>query len=430
MIDATHNAILCRYGEIALKGNNRSTFERALVTGMKRVLSGIEDLRYIRERGRILLHRKNFTAFTAAHENLIAEGLHRVFGLQSYSMGYMVESNLEAIEKIIGDTLPQHYGQELQAGNGPVTYRMRARRANKFFPLRSQELEIHFADLLLPQYDNLKLDLDNATISIGVEVRENWTFVHYGKIPGPGGLPVGASAPVLVLLSGGIDSPGAAYLAMKRGSHTNFLTFHSAPYTPPETIDKVCGIVQVINRFQKPGLLLACNLVAAQKIIRDRTTEKYRTVLYRRLMMRVASRLATEIGDRALVTGDCLAQVASQTVQNLEVINNATDRLILRPLIGYDKTESMALARRVGTLKLSEIQCADSCTVFAPSNPATNATLNVIHKQESRMDTDELLELALAGVTVINPTNVETSPFRFNRTKETQLTSAASPPTS
>jgi len=426
MSDARHNAILCRYGEIALKGNNRGTFERALVTALKRALSDIEDLRYIRERGRILLHRKSFATFTAAHDDLVAEGLRQVFGLQSYSLGYMVESNLEAIEKIVGDTMPRHYGQELQAGNGPVTYRMRARRAYKLFPLRSQELEIHFADLLLPKYDNLKLNLDNATISIGVEVRENWTFVHYDKMPGPGGLPVGSSAPVLVLLSGGIDSPGAAYLAMKRGSHTNFLTFHSAPYTPPEIIDKVCGIVRVINRFQKPGLLLACNLVAAQKIIRDRTTEKYRTVLYRRLMMRVASRLATEIGDRALVTGDCLGQVASQTVQNLEVINNATDRLILRPLIGYDKTESMALARRVGTLKLSEIQCADSCTVFAPSNPATNSTLNVIHKQESRMDVDELLGLALADVTVVNPANGETSPFRFHSTEETPVTSSAS----
>ena len=120
------------------------------------------------------------------------------------------------------------------------------------------------------------------------------------------------------------------------------------------------------------------------------------------------------------------AQVASQTVQNLEVINNATDRLILRPLISYDKTESMALARRVGTLKLSEIQCADSCTVFAPSNPATNSTLNVIHKQESRMDTDELLELALASVTVVNPANGETSPFRFHSTQEEQVASSAS----
>jgi thiamine biosynthesis protein ThiI len=420
MTAPTSNAVLCRYGEIALKGGNRGMFEQTLVNCLKRSLQGIEDLRHVRERGRIVLHRKGHSPFTAEHVDLIASGLERVFGLESYSLGCIVDSTLAAIEKNIADSFPQQYQDILDAGADHVTYRMRARRSNKMFPMRSQKLEIYFADKLLPAYDKLKLNLnDDAAISIGVEVREQWTFVSYGQTSGPGGLPVGCSSPALVLLSGGIDSPVAAYQIMKRGCHTNFLTFHSHPYTPPETIDKVWRIATVLNNFQKSGILLACNLVEAQKIIRDSCEERYRTILYRRLMMRIATVLAEELGDRTLITGESLAQVASQTVPNLEVIDRATEMLILRPVISHDKTEITALARRIGTFDISEFQCADSCTVFSPRSPATGATVSAIRKQEGRMDLAELLEVSLASVTVVRMNSGESAPFIF-RTREAE----------
>jgi len=190
---------------------------------------------------------------------------------------------------------------------------------------------------------------------------------------------------VLTLLSGGIDSPVAAYLTMKRGSGTGFLSFHSAPYTPPESTLKVERLAEKLNAFQRPERLFLANLAPFQKEVRDRCRERYRTVLYRRAMMRIAEMIAERYGYKALVTGEALGQVASQTIDNLNTINRAVHILILRPLIGADKLESIRIAEKIGTMEVSQEQVPDSCTIFAPASPATAVTLETAEEEEAKI---------------------------------------------
>ena len=359
-----YNAVLCRYGEIALKGHNRNLFERRLLDNIRRALAGVPDLTAVRDRGRFVLTRVERRPFTAAEQDAIATGLRRVFGLTSFSLGFVLEPKLEALEQLLLTLLPP----VVAAWPGErMRYRMRARRSDKRFPLTSNAIEVHFADVLLSRFPRLKLNLEDADLTVWVEVRQPWIFACLNDVPGPGGLPCGSSSPVLVLLSGGIDSPVASYLLMGRGCRADFLTFHSHPYTAPELLAKVGRLVETLNRYQPGGRLFACNLLAAQKVIRDQCSERFRTVLYRRLMFRVAEAVAERTGAAALVTGESVGQVASQTVPNLDVIDQATRMLVLRPLIGLDKEKTTALARAIGTFDLSAVPCADSCTVFSAS---------------------------------------------------------------
>ncbi|MBP5300038.1 MAG: hypothetical protein J6Y80_01410, partial [Victivallales bacterium] len=216
---------------------------------------------------------------------------------------------------------------------------------------------------------------------------------------------------VLALLSGGFDSPVACYEMMRRGCNVDFITFHSAPYTPPATITKVCGIVRKLNEFQKRGRLVAVNLLPLQKAIRDACEDRHRTVLYRRCMTRLATVVARHFGDQALVTGDNLGQVASQTLANLDVISNATPMLILRPLLTYDKLDIMGAADRIGTAALSLEKVPDSCTVFAPEHPATNAHLDAILADEAKLNLLEGLRACLRQTVIMNATTYAEHPF-------------------
>ena len=336
--------------------------------------------------------------FTEAEQAVVEDRLGRVFGLTSFSLGLLTEPSLAALEAALLPRFPailKHYHGK------PLRYRMRARRSHKAFPMKAQEVEIHFADILLAKYPRLKLDLDEAELTVRVEIRQNLAFICFDQIECPGGLPVGSSSPALALLSGGIDSPVASYLMIGRGCRLNFLTFHSYPYTPPELLGKVAGLVTILNQYQPAGRLFASNLLAAQKIIRDGCAERFRTVLYRRLMFRVAEKLAAKLGDEALVTGESVGQVASQTVRNLDTIDQASAMLVLRPLLGMDKDQTITLARKLGTFEVSNIPCADSCTVFRPRRPATNAPRHLITAEEAKLDLPALLTMSLESITEV-----------------------------
>jgi thiamine biosynthesis protein ThiI len=190
---------------------------------------------------------------------------------------------------------------------------------------------------------------------------------------------------------------------MKRGCYVDYLTFHSAPYTPPETIEAVSDLVRTLNKWQRQGALIACNLAESQKAIRDGCTDRFRTILYRRLMMRVANHVASLLGNQALITGEAVGQVASQTVSNMRVIDEASDMLVLRPLVAYDKMQVTPIARQIGTLDVSERGCIDSCTVFAPSRPVTNAKLDRIREEEARLDYPAVMQMAIDGLRRIDP---------------------------
>jgi thiamine biosynthesis protein ThiI len=279
----------------------------------------------------------------------------------------------------------------------PVTYRMRANRNNKKFPLRAVEVEIHFAERLVPRYEGMDVDLKHAKLTVEVDIRHVRAFVCYERIPGPGGLPEGTAGRVLALLSGGIDSPVACYQMMRRGCRVDYVTFHSSPYTPPALIAKVARLAEILNDFQAAGRLYAVNLLPAQRVIRDICTSRFRTILYRRFMVRIANRIADYTQAKALLTGDNLGQVASQTLSNMAVIDEASERMIFRPLVAFDKHETTAIAERIGTMIESAESVADSCTVFAPKDPCTSTTLRRIEEEEARLDVAGLVEECLVG---------------------------------
>ncbi|MCI5779729.1 MAG: tRNA 4-thiouridine(8) synthase ThiI [Lentisphaeria bacterium] len=380
-----YNCVICRYHEIATKGNNRGMFEKCLVDNIKHAVRAADfPCRVRRVRGRVWIEPEAAEDFAPAALETILAALKDVFGLESFSPARRLPVDMDAIRTAALDMAAAVFSG---CSVGHPRFRVRARRSNKRFPLTSKEMEIDLVTALAERLGDraFDIDLDEADITLGVEVRDEFSLIYFDIFRGPGGLPVGSNPRVLTLLSGGIDSPVAAWQIMKRGSPTDFITFHSAPYTPPETVDKVRGLVKVLNRFQRHGRLFIVNLAEFQKAVRDNCVERMRTVLYRRAMFRIAETVARREDCKALVTGEALGQVASQTVANMDTINRAVDMLVLRPLVGTDKLETIAVAERIGTMKLSSVQVPDSCTVFAPSSPATGVPVDLALREEAKI---------------------------------------------
>ena len=392
------NTIICRYNEIATKGHNRSMFENRLLENIRYFCSGICDIKASRIRGRIFLYKTDRSEFTDEESNRISGALKRCFGLDSFSFCLEGKPDMEEVKEMIRKSAPFYFEQKMAAG--PVKFRSRARRSDKSFPLDSKGIEIEIATLIDAMYgDRICVDLEQPDISIGIEMREQTAIVYYETIKAPGGLPTGSNSPVLALLSGGIDSPVACNMMMKRGCHVDYLTFHSFPYTPMESVEKVARLAAVLNRWQKAGNLYACNISEIQKLIRDHCTPKFRTVLYRRMMMRIAGMLCSRNNLAAIVTGEAAGQVASQTIENMSVIDRSTDYLILRPLCGMDKNETIERAVAMDTFNISIEPMADSCTVFAPDSPVLHAKLHTAEWEEYKIpDLEDALQNAFNSI--------------------------------
>lgn len=395
---ASFNTIICRYCEIALKGKNRSMFEQRLIDNIKLQLKKVDNLKIIRTRGRICIENRDKKDFSSTELDIIKSQLPKVFGLASFSPGVSCPPKLDEIKEAVKNCSSPTFLSALENKTNP-TFRVRTRRADKNFPMKSMEVNVEIATLidhLHNKEQRLRVNLDDdADITVGCEIRYESAFVFFESFPGPGGLPTGCNSPVLALLSGGIDSPVACSLMMKRGCHVDFITFHSEPYTPPESVEKVERLVKILNQYQHPGTFFVCNLADIQKQIRDNCSERFRTVLYRRYMFRITEAIAAKNKNAALVTGEAVGQVASQTIINLATINNATDMLVLRPLAGMDKEEVIIISKKIGAFETSIEQVPDSCTVFAPNAPATSAPLKKILEEEAKLDISELLAQAI-----------------------------------
>ena len=401
-----YNIIICRYGELTLKKGNRNQFENWLVTNISRLLRGVEDLKINRVRGRMWLQHSDNSCFTNAEFEIINTQLKKAFGLYSFSPAIMVAPEMDKIESVISETIGDVFDQALEQRPGGVTFKVRARRSDKSFPLNSGQIEIALAEIVR-QYegrDRLMVNLKNADITIGCEVRNEFAFIYFDNFKGPGGLPVSPKSPILALLSGGIDSPVACHQAMKRGCCVEYITFHSAPYTGEESIDKVKILAEMLNEYQKPGKLYITNLAPIQKLIRDQCNERFRTILYRRAMMRISERVASKTKKKALLTGEAIGQVASQTLDNMNTIQNATNMVIIRPLITLDKEDIIKIAEDIGTFETSIIPAEDSCTVFAPSSAATTSKIYKLEDEEAKIENyDEVLDQIIADIEVIKP---------------------------
>jgi thiamine biosynthesis protein ThiI len=379
--------VLVRYGEIFLKGGNRAMFEKALVDNLRRAVQG-QGARVERTHGRMLVWPGEGGA------PKLVRALERVFGVSSVSIAKVVAREPEAI-----------YAAAVEAARGQSgTFKVEARRADKRFHPASPELAKVAGGRIVDAL-GLPVDLHNPQFTVGIEVGFEHAFVFAGQAPGPGGLPCGVSGRVELLLSGGIDSPVAGYLMMKRGCSVSATYFHSPPYVGEKSKDKVVALAKKLAAWQLANVRLSVvNFTVAQKALRDADPDgRLAVVLYRRMMMRLAERNAKQNRALALVTGEALAQVASQTLQNLSTIGEAATLEILRPCLGHDKLETIALARKIGTYETSIEPYDDCCSLFVPEHPETRASLEAVQSIESRVDLAQLAQACPVETLTIPP---------------------------
>lgn len=382
--------ILCRFGELFLKSGNRRRFEEVLHRNMSLALAGVVGARLEAVHGRVLVHVPDADTADEA-----AARLARVFGLVSVSIATVTAPALEAM----GDTAVV-LARDAAARTGATRFKIEARRTDKTFPHASPEI----ARLLGARVMNeagLTVDVRRPEIAVGVEVAAKRAFVYAGTLDAPGGLPVGVSGRALLLLSGGIDSPVAGWLAAKRGLALDAVYFHAPPFIGEKSRDKVLALGQILARWQALDSVTVVNFTDIQQRLRAAGAAELAVVLYRRMMMRIADAIADGHKSDALVTGENLGQVASQTIQNMTVIEGAARRLVLRPLATYDKVETTALARRIGTLETSELPFDDCCSLFVPSHPATSARAVDAERAESTLDLAAAINQAVGTAEVV-----------------------------
>jgi len=381
------SVIVCRYGELFLKSGNRRSFERVLADNARRALADVPAARVSQTHGRLLVRLPEADADDAATR------LQRVFGLVSLSVARQVEAtpDLAAVEAAAVDT-----ARAAIARDGVASFKIEARRADKRFPVGSMDMARRIGARVHVD-TGLAVDVHTPALRLGVEVGTGVAFVFAGTQAAPGGLPVGASGRALLLLSGGIDSPVAGWLAAKRGLALDAVYFHSPPYVGEKSRDKVMTLAGKLARWQALRSVVVVPFTDVQKRLRDAGPAELAVVLYRRMMMRIADAIADRLDATGLVTGENLGQVASQTIENLTAIEDAARRVVLRPLLTYDKIETTALAQRIGTFETSILPFEDCCSLFVPAHPATRARVVDAEKAEAKLDVAAEIAAAVAG---------------------------------
>lgn len=383
--------VLVRYGELALKGGNRGQFESALGRNMRAALKQIATVRIDRLQGR-------YVVTPAGRTRDAARRLQDVFGIKSVSPVWSVRSNPDAIVELARMIVADALAQRPDARE--VSFRVSTKRADKSFPIDSIEFDRYVADRIMPFEERLRVQLVRPELDLGIDVRREDTYVFIDRLPGPGGLPVGTLGRALCLISGGIDSPVAAWMSMKRGLAVSYVTFHSYPFIGDSSKLKVIELVRALARYQPSSRLYVVPFADIQLAIRDSAPEGYRTILYRRMMQRIATKICEKYGLSALVTGDSLGQVASQTLENIACISTATGMNVIRPLIGFDKDETIELARRIGTFDISSRSEPDCCSLFMPSRPMLRGKVEVCDAAEAKLDVAGLVARAAETVEI------------------------------
>jgi thiamine biosynthesis protein ThiI len=376
---------IVHYHEVSLKRGNRPLFLRHLARNLERATSDVGPVRLRQLSGRILLDLdKNPTP------EAVRDRIARVCGVASVALAYRVPSSVDAMKDVIG---------QLLEGRHFASFRISARRAFKTYPLTSVELNRELGTFVVER-TGARVDLHHAELEIHVEVLPAETFVYVNRVAGPGGLPVGASGTVAALLSGGIDSPVAAWRMIKRGCRVVFVHFHSVPYLPDISQHKARALAERLTEWQYASRLFLVPFGEIQREIVLSVPGPARVVVYRRMMIRITEALARQVGALALVTGESLGQVASQTLQNIARIDEAATMPVFRPLIGTDKIEITAEAQRLGTFEISIEPDADCCTLFTPKHPATRMSAEATRDVEAALDIPHLVALGTSGTTL------------------------------
>ncbi len=369
-MDYRYDHILIRYGELSLKGKNRQNFIRKLSEKLKKALKPFSTLEFETQYDRmyIYLHDEDVDA--------VSEVVSKVFGISSFSPAIKTEPNMDAVLEAVKNSVDL---------STPHTFKIRARRHDKMFPIDSDQINRMAATAILKNSD-WKVDVHNPDVTILIEVRQDAVYIMADKIPGAGGFPVGVGGRAMVLLSGGIDSPVASYLMMKRGVHIECVHFAAPPYTSAEARDKVFKLARLIAPYQGDLIVHVVPFTTLQLAIYQNAPESYAITLMRRMMMRIAHGLAEKRHCLAIATGESVGQVASQTLESMYTINAVTSMPIIRPVVCMDKNEIISIARKINTYETSILPFEDCCTIFTPKSPVTKPKLEKCLAYETRWD--------------------------------------------
>ena len=382
--------ILCKYGEIVLKGLNRGFFENMLINDLKKRVAPYGNFS--------VTHAQSTAYIEPLDDDADIEGAiscaKKVFGFVSIIRAAVAKKELEDIMRVASEYIPDFLA-------GARSFKAEAKRADKNFPMKSPELAANVGGAILSVMPKMKVDLNKPDVTVRVEIRENGAYIHAGGEKGAGGIPVGSAGKAMLLLSGGIDSPVAGYMMAKRGAAIEAVHFESFPYTSERAKEKVLELAKEVTEYSGKMKVNVISLTKIQETLVRTCDEEYFTLLLRRFMMRLSERVARRNGAMALITGESLGQVASQTMQALGVTDSAVNLPVFRPCIGMDKEEIIEIARKIGTFDTSILPYEDCCTVFTPKHPKTRPDLEKVLEQEKRLNIEELEEEAFATLDTI-----------------------------
>ena len=383
--------LLCKYGELTLKGLNRGYFEKLLRREMEKRLKLAGNFK-------VSLCQSTVYVEPLDDEADIEEALRlcrKIYGITTVARAAEAEKDIEDIKRVAKEYLPPFL-------KGHPTFKADARRSDKRFPLTSPQIAAEVGGAVLSAVPRIKVDLSSPSIVVMTEIREEKAYLHAGSLPGAGGMPNGSNGKGLLLLSGGIDSPVAGFMMAKRGVTIEAVHFESYPYTSDQAREKVIELARLVSEYSGKIRVHVISLTHLQEVLRDSCDEEYFTLLLRRSMMRLAERVAEEVYAGALITGEAVGQVASQTMQALAVTDAVVKRPVFRPCIGMDKEEIIAIARRIDTFETSILPYEDCCTVFTPRHPKTRPDIEKVVLQEQKYDAAALEDEAYASRYVID----------------------------
>lgn len=390
-----NEVILIKNGELALKGLNRMTFEDMLIKNLKHRLWGMGEISVRKAQSTIYIEPKSDDyPFKDA-----LKAMKQVFGIAAFTRAVRVEKNIDEILSVA----PEYLAERLKNAK---TFKVESKRADKSFPLTSPEISRELGGAILQKYPHLLVDVHNPDEVVNVEIRDYGAYIHGQQLKGAGGMPVGSAGRAQVLISGGIDSPVAAYMMAKRGVELNAVHFASPPYTSPRAEQKVMKLLKKVSCYSGAIRVGVVPFTEIQELIGEKCQEEYFTLIMRRFMMRIAERLARKRNCLALVTGESVGQVASQTMHALAVTDAVVNMPVFRPVIGMDKEEIIRISRKIDTFTTSIEPYEDCCTVFTPKHPRTRPAIAAVEEAESMLNIEELVEKAVEGTEfrIIEPT--------------------------
>ena len=384
-----YNILIVKYGEIGVKGKNRYIFENKLIKNVKNILKPIGKFNVYKEYGRIYVDLDGYD-----YEEVVEE-VRKVFGIVGVCPAVRAEKDYNLLKELALKMLEEKIEQ------GYKSFKVDSRRGDKDFKLTSQEMSLDIGGYLVSQVkDKIAVDVRNPEVKIHCELRQNHVMVYSDTIPGYGGLPLGTNGRAMSLLSGGIDSPVASWMVAKRGMELECIHFHSYPFTSEKSQEKVRDLAQILAKYCGRVRLHKVNMLEIQKSIGLNCKDEEMTIISRRYMMRLAERVAESRHCDALVTGESIGQVASQTIQGLTCTNASVKMPVFRPLIAMDKTEIIEVAQKIGTFETSILPEEDCCTVFSPKKPVTKPKLDRIEKSENKLDVEKLIQDAIDNIEV------------------------------